>query len=167
MTNDDKEPSGIVKANPNKLEYIKKWQSENPECVREYHRKWEKKHPEIARRRKEYIKIWRSENAEYIRQSRHEKWVALRTKVLSHYGGNPPKCACCGESEPSFLTLDHINGDGKEHRSKVGSGHRIYYLAEKLGWPIGLQILCWNCNMTKRSDRSGNTKCPVHRTKIE
>ena len=34
-----------------------------------------------------------------------------RLRALEHYGG--PKCACCGEIEFSFLSLDHID-DGAE-----------------------------------------------------
>lgn len=40
----------------------------------------------------------------------------LRTDVIAIYGG---KCYCCGEEEASFLTLDHTNGNGAEHRRAI------------------------------------------------
>ena len=37
----------------------------------------------------------------------------LRADAIEAYGS---KCSCCGESESRFLTFDHINNDGAEHR---------------------------------------------------
>jgi hypothetical protein len=42
-----------------------------------------------------------------------------RAKVFAHYGTS---CECCGESNPGFLTIDHINGCTKEERKKQGGG---------------------------------------------
>ncbi len=36
--------------------------------------------------------------------------------VWAHYG---QRCACCGETEPAFLAIDHVNNDGNVHRKKV------------------------------------------------
>lgn len=44
----------------------------------------------------------------------------LRNEVIIHYGGDPPKCACCGEDNIGFLTLDHINNDGNKDRQLHG-----------------------------------------------
>ena len=68
--------------------------------------------------------------------------------ALEHYGGIPPKCACCGESHIEFLTIDHINGGGRKHiRQVVGSGGgRIYRWLKKNSWPEGFRVLCFNCN---------------------
>lgn len=63
---------------------------------------------------------------------------------LKEYGG---KCACCGESKPEFLTLDHINGRGPEEKT---TGMGIWYWLKLKGWPKdNYQILCWNCNCAK------------------
>ena len=70
------------------------------------------------------------------------------------------KCACpgCGISEPRFLTIDHIHG-----RSK-GVKKQALEEARASRWDkTKFQILCWNCNMTKR-DRGF---CPVHQTASE
>jgi hypothetical protein len=78
----------------------------------------------------------------------------LKYEVLSAYGG---KCACCGERDARFLTLDHINNDGaEEKRSLSPSGKRsfgIYNYLKRGGFPVGrYQVLCWNCNSAKRVD---------------
>jgi len=91
-------------------------------------------------------------------------WRArLKRELVDAYGG---KCACCGESEIEFLTLDHINGDGAEERRRLGgrcwAGPTFYSYLKKLGWPKGdYQILCYNCNCAKRQSKI----CPHQRLK--
>ena len=77
-----------------------------------------------------------------------------RGEMVEAYGG---RCACprCPETNPAFLTLEHVNGDGKEHRAKVGS--HTYADLRKRGWPKdGYTLLCWNCNAMTRFGRA----CP-------
>ena len=45
-------------------------------------------------------------------RKRREGAARIRDAVFSHYGGD--RCACCGETEKLFLTLDHINNDGAD-----------------------------------------------------
>ena len=74
-------------------------------------------------------------------------YETLRTEVLSEYGG---RCICCGENEPKFLAIDHINGNGAEHRRQHGGGRRTYRWLRKNGFPKdNFQILCHNCNLAK------------------
>ena len=80
----------------------------------------------------------------YVRQSYYLK---NRLEVLEHYGGVPPKCKCCGEEEVKFLSIDHIDGGGKEHRAKTGSNYIAWF--KKNNFPNGFQILCHNCNLAK------------------
>lgn len=76
--------------------------------------------------------------------------------VINAYGG--PKCACCGETHSSMLTLDHINGGGIKHRTEIakqkgwkvrvsGIGFNRHLI--ELGFPPGYQVLCFNCNYSK------------------
>jgi len=83
-----------------------------------------------------------------IRLSYGKKWrEKLRLDVLIHYSGNPPKCACCGESYIEFLTVDHINGGGVKHRKKVGiTGTFFYRWLKKNSYPKEFRVLCYNCN---------------------
>ena len=76
-------------------------------------------------------------------------------RILDHYGS---ECACCGETERLFLTVDHINNDGNEHRKKDPVGRAtIYRWLINHGFPPGFQILCMNCNQGKH--RNGGI-CP-------
>jgi hypothetical protein len=71
--------------------------------------------------------------------------LKLRCEVLCAYGGI---CACCGETNPYFLQIDHINGGGRKHRRTLGSGGVwMYQWLKNQGYPqCGYRLLCANCN---------------------
>ncbi len=71
--------------------------------------------------------------------------IRSKLKVMDHYGGR--KCSCCGETIYEFLTLDHPNGNGKEQRETIGFGLSFYRWLKRNGYPPGLRVLCWNCNL--------------------
>lgn len=101
--------------------------------------------------RRAYERAWRAENQEY--RARHvREQMALRKRqrqqVISHYGG---RCVCCGEAEPKFLCLDHVEGGGRLHR-KTKSGGRHWKDIIDLGFPPDFQILCANCNQAKETE---------------
>ena len=73
----------------------------------------------------------------------------LRLEVLLHYSGGSIKCACCGETRYEFMSLDHINNDGAEHRRVVGPTGVLQDL-KKRGFPPGYQVLCHNCNIARQ-----------------
>lgn len=96
-------------------------------------------------------------------QARHRYWkesgrrrvqeiayrVDSRKKALKAYGGEYPECACCGESIEKFLTIDHIGGGRKQHRSDTGKqigGGGLYIWLAKHNYPTGFRVLCMNCN---------------------
>ena len=76
--------------------------------------------------------------------------LAVRLEVLKAYGN---RCVCCGESHIDFLTIDHINGRGREHRQHVapsGSSGSFYIWLKKKGYPKKeFCCLCMNCNWAK------------------
>lgn len=67
----------------------------------------------------------------------------LRELVIEGYGG---ACFCCGETSYEFLALDHVDGDGKEDRSKRG-GYGPYRMAVEENFPDRYRLLCHNCNL--------------------
>lgn len=84
-----------------------------------------------------------------------------RDIVFEAYGG--PQCNCCGEKTIEFLTLDHINNDGAEHRRKIsngrgrgGGGSAMHRWLIRNEFPEGIQVLCANCQLGKQS----NGICP-------
>lgn len=98
-----------------------------------------------------------------IKRSRRQE---IRQQVIAHYGG---VCACCRESTPLLLTIDHKDNDGANHRRSVTGGRggiRFYrwLLAEK--FPKGYQILCWNCNAGRHLN-GGVCPHPNHPIKTE
>jgi len=84
------------------------------------------------------------------------RYRALRAEVLKAYGG---QCACCGESTPQFLELDHVNTNGASHRREIGRGSdATYRWAKSRGFPKDLfQLMCANCNQGRA--RNGGV-CP-------
>lgn len=82
------------------------------------------------------------------RAYRRKFYPALRSEMIAAYGG---KCACCGESEPKFLQLDHIFNDGHIERKKVRTTMVLATRLKRLGWPKDRhQLLCANCNFGKQ-----------------
>jgi len=103
-------------------------------------------------------KEWNKTHPEKCRESCKKAYWKLRLEVFSHYGGNPPKCACCNETKIKFLTIDHINGGGYKHRKETGLyADKLYRWLRKNNYPEGYQILCWNCNMGRAHN---NGVCP-------
>lgn len=106
--------------------------------------------PENKEKHKIRMKLWRRAKFGYLPKkvkypSLNQKEVhrIRRLECIKHYGG---KCACCGESEPKFLALDHIYGGGTKHRK--GKGNIVYWIV-KNNYPDLFQILCHNCNSAK------------------
>ena len=113
------------------------------EYMREYYKK--NKDKMIAR-----VHRYRASNFDKVSKYKREYWKRLKMVVLEHYGGNPPKCACCGEDTSEFLELDHINNGGNEQRRKIGWGTRFYLWIVRNNFPSGFQVLCANCNQGRR-----------------
>ena len=73
--------------------------------------------------------------------------LLLKHTVIEKYGG---KCACCGESQILFLTIDHKNNDGNIDRSENYESSISFYLnLKREATRNDIQVLCFNCNMGK------------------
>lgn len=125
------------------------WAEKNKDKRKGYSRtsyyKNREKHIEASRN-------WTLKNKDYIRERR----LGIKKRVMDGYGG---MCACCGESNIHFLTIDHINNDGGERRkNKLDRGGNVLYskILEK-NFPDIFQVLCFNCNLAK--SHHGGT-CP-------
>lgn len=122
---------------------------------------------ERARKSAAYAREWRKNNRERFHETQRRAYQKIRLEMLVRYGGDPPKCACCGEAQIVFLSLDHKNGNGSEHRRQIQrenngtaiGGNSLPYWLKKHGWPEGFQVLCYNCNFAKRTGE----ECP-HKT---
>jgi hypothetical protein len=64
-----------------------------------------------------------------------------RAEAIEAYGG---RCVICGTTKR--LEIDHINGDGAEHRLQPGS---VYLDLKRRGWPPIVQVLCHKHHLEK------------------
>lgn len=95
----------------------------------------------------DYYKTYKPDG-ESVKAHSKKYRAKIREAVFQAYGGHI--CACCGETEPAFLCIDHINGGGNEHRKELGrSGYSFYVWLQLSGFPPGFQVLCHNCNIGK------------------
>lgn len=124
--------------------YANTWAAKNPEKARAYERTWrEANRDHINAKKRER----RQKNPEEARARDRERNAHLRREVLAAYGG---RCACCGESTPEFLAIDHVNGDGAAHRRQIGGSGRLAHWLKQQGFPReGFRLLCHNCNMAR------------------
>jgi len=137
--------------------------AKHPEEYREYTRKWKREHPEehkaiqkrcYENRKKENEKKpaeWQEENRKQTNKIRRELNHKYRIEALTHYGNGELACVRCGENDIRCLSIDHINGNGAEHRQKIkGRCTNMARILRKEGFPEGYQTLCMNCQWKKR-----------------
>jgi hypothetical protein len=78
--------------------------------------------------------------------------LGYKTTVFNHYSNGNICCACCGEKQIEFLSIDHIDNDGSKHRKELADtlgnpfGAGIYRWLIKNRFPKGFRVLCMNCN---------------------
>lgn len=118
---------------------------------------------ERIKARRESCRKWGRENAEYRKKYKKGLRAKNKLEILSHYSGGAPRCACCGETEIAFLTLDHINNDGAEHRRKEFGSNKsagtstIYGWVKRNNFPPIFEVACFNCNTGRHIN---NGVCP-------
>jgi hypothetical protein len=112
---------------------------------REASRRWREANPEAAH---EASDRFQQDNRERLAETASIRAGVLRTLVFNHYGWS---CSCCGSTK--HPTIDHVNGDGRQHREEL-SGHNVSgvvlwrWLVQN-GFPEGFQTLCNRCNTSK------------------
>lgn len=96
----------------------------------------------------------RVENSKTSKERRRR----LKQAAFSAYGG--AKCTCCSDEHLEFLSIDHIAGNGAEHRRQLMAetgwtsksanmcGSHFYLWLKKQGYPPGFRVLCMNCNFS-------------------
>lgn len=132
----------------------------NPEQNKEYKVNYYQKHrAEILLKRKKF----RDANPELISERKQKERKRIKLKILSYYSNSTLRCACCGEKQLEFLTIDHIHGGGTQQRKMYGTGSRLYDRLKAQNFPDGYRVLCFNCN----SGRSINGGICPHKNKFE
>lgn len=133
---------------------------EDMQRLRERHRIYQKKSDE-----RRFAKMSQAEILAHkadLKAKKDKRLRRLKDETYAAYGG--AVCRCCGEREPTFLSIDHVDNDGYLHRKeipKVNGGYSMYVWLKRQGFPPGFQILCMNCQVGKH--RNGGV-CPHQRT---
>lgn len=71
----------------------------------------------------------------------------LRIEFFEEFGC---KCACCGETHPYFLTLEHIKPQGYRKNKIEMNRAAVLRLARSEGWDrTKYECLCISCNFAK------------------
>lgn len=151
--------------------YEADWREKNREKLNEYHREWRQNLGDdyrkyiVDRRKKKIASMTEAEQAEFRKRESVKSQrlgLILKNEVFEAYGGW--KCACCGEAERLFLTIDHMLNNGSQLRREGVHGHStmFYRWLKKSGYPKDFQVLCMNCQFGKRMN--GNV-CP-HQRKV-
>jgi len=111
----------------------------------------------------EKYKIKRNANLEEfkIKERKYHKAYRdkLRVEALTHYCNGVIRCQCagCNVTELLFLTLDHLNGKGREHREITGWGWKFHLWLKRNKYPAEYRVLCFNCNSGRYLNGG---KCP-------
>ncbi len=154
-----------------KKEYNKAYKERNHAAISLKQKEYRKKNTDTIKRKEKdrYLKdkegraisnkqYYENNKLRLVRSAR-DKRERQKLICLSHYsGGNVPVCShkFCNIMDVDMLTIDHIDDNGRKHRSTLsgnGTGEIIYRWLIKNGFPSGYQVLCWNHNVKKEYER--------------
>ena len=121
------------------------------DCVRVGLRQYQAAHQQESAAR---VRLWMVAHPDKAGEYRRSAYARVRAAVFDHYGRT---CACCGGTDRP--TIDHINGDGAEHRRMLRSNDpsKVYRWLIRQGFPAGFQTLCLPCNQSKGT----GTRCRI------
>lgn len=118
------------------------------------------KHKELNVKRRAY---WKNNPEKYKAHKIQKRldWKNFCNEIYTAYGN---KCWCCGESNPGFFTIDHVNNDGAKHRHRSSKNKKdrvnnakIFREIKRAGFPDTFRLMCFNCNCGRQ--RNGGI-CP-------
>lgn len=118
-----------------RLQYAK-----NPKAAMDSHRRWVAKNPTVRK--------------EIANKSRRITKLKLKCSAYEKLGH---KCAHCSDDRIHVLSIDHVNGDGADHRREIGRDYRKLYNSVIEDSSGRFQLLCMNCQWIKRHS-NGETK---------
>jgi hypothetical protein len=99
-------------------------------------------------------KEYRLHYRKYIKNKREEQ----KTIIFNHYSNGKNCCELCGIIDMDVLSVDHIDGNGTQHRKDMRGRHIEDWLI-KNNFPKGYRILCMNCQFKERK-RKNQFKVP-------
>lgn len=150
---------GATMCKPCKAANAKEWRKGYREKARTASREYRIRHGDeyrkyLVQRRKDAIAKMTPDELAAFRKKEAEKTkrlvAALKDAAFVAYGGW--RCACCGETERTFLSIDHIDGNGRKMRKVHGQTGQFYRWLRRCNYPAGFQVLCMNCNFGKHQN---------------
>ena len=98
------------------------------------------------------------------KQKRHQtnrlRLQSLIREFIAAYGG---ACECCGETEWTFLTVDHMTPSSRKPHKTRGTLSMLYNLRRRK-WPReGYRLHCFNCNLGR--ERASDRLC-IHEKEV-
>lgn len=126
-----------------------RYESRCKDCVAKQNRDYyERNREHIIRTSDEYRRNNAEKHREWSKAYHRRRMQEAKQKVFAHFG---EQCACCGEADIAFLTIDHVNNDGHLHRNEIKSQRFYEWLVRNdFQSDYDLQTLCFNCNFAKR-----------------
>ena len=102
-------------------------------------------------------------NREKVLDDEYERNKNRRLEVIYWYSNGAMCCTDCGEITIEFLSIDHINNDGRTE-AKKNPGNVVKYIIRSK-FPEKYQILCHNCNTIKhmKTLTRKNPSAPYHK----
>ena|SRR3990167_659450 len=79
--------------------------------------------------------------------------LSIRLQAIDVYSHGTFACRHCGYDTVEALCIDHLNDDGKFHRTLTGAGPSFWLWLKRNTYPDGFQVLCHNCNFLKELRR--------------
>lgn len=101
---------------------------------------------------REFHRKWRAEHREQVKEINTRSRDKVRAEVLTYYGNGKLACLLCGFSDVRALTIDHLDGNGADHRRVIGRGSALCSYLRKHNYPEGYQTLCMNCQFVKAKE---------------
>lgn len=138
---------------------VAKWKAKNPEKARSATKRWydanaaycrkkaRRYYAENTEARIAYSRRYHKLNGDQQRATMKRIHRRVKDEVFAAYGGYRCACKKCQETNPKFLTIDHINGCTPKMRKKQGNGSQFYRWLKNNGFPKGFRVLCFNCNI--------------------
>ena len=122
------------------------------EVRKKAYRTWREKPSsrEVVRRNGRTFYARRTEAQKERHRELHRNFTHKRREtVIVAYGG---RCSCCDERRNVFLTIDHVNNNGKEDRKRFKTSTALYKHIIESNFPSDYQLLCWNCNLGRQQN---------------
>jgi len=135
-----------------KSELCKEYQSRNKDEIKiKKHKYYLENKEQISEKTSQYAK----DHREWHNAKGAKAKNKLKSEVFAVYSCGDPKCKSCNETDIGVLTIDHITGNGSDHRREIFGnskrcGYPFYQWLKRNSYPEGFQVLCYNCQYRKR-----------------